>query len=106
MRLACMMASLLLCVTALAYPAVAQGQKDNPADKPAATEEEQAPKSIAESVSRNLGYAEAEFLGIAEAMPQDKYAFIPTAGKFDGVRSFAEQVKHVACAQVAFFNEF
>src|SRR5690349_17414364 len=55
MRLACMMASLLLCVTALAYPAVAQGQKHNPAGKPAATEEEQGPKSIAESVSRNLG---------------------------------------------------
>src|SRR5438045_826431 len=27
-----------------------------------------------------------------------KYAFIPTAGKFEGVRSFAEQVKHVHCA--------
>jgi hypothetical protein len=39
-------------------------------------------------------------------MPEDKYGFVPTAGKFDGVRSFAEQVKHVACAQFAFFNEF
>jgi uncharacterized damage-inducible protein DinB len=39
-------------------------------------------------------------------MPDNKYSFVPTAGKFDGVRSFAEQVKHVACAQFAFFNEF
>jgi len=39
-------------------------------------------------------------------MPQDKYSFVPTVGKFDDARSFGEQVKHVACAQFAFFNEF
>ena len=40
-------------------------------------------------------------------MPAEKYSYIPSApgGKFDGVRSFAEQVKHVACANFAFFNE-
>jgi uncharacterized damage-inducible protein DinB len=32
--------------------------------------------------------------------------FVPTDGKFDDVRSFGEQVKHVACNQFAFFNEF
>ena len=33
-------------------------------------------------------------------------SLIPTAGKFDGVRSFAEQVKRAACAQLRrFFNE-
>jgi hypothetical protein len=95
-----------LCLGVLTYPSTAQGQKNKPADKPAAAGEEQAPKSIAESVSRNLEYAEGDFLSIAEAMPEDKYSFIPTAGKFEGVRSFAEQVKHVACAQFAFFNEF
>ena len=76
------------------------------ADKCAADDEEQPPKSIGESVNCNLQYGETSFLAMAEAMPEDKYAFIPTAGKFDGVRSFAEQVKHVACAQFAFFNEF
>jgi hypothetical protein len=39
-------------------------------------------------------------------MPKNKYDYVPTAGKFDDVRSFGEQVKHVACAQFAFFNEF
>ena len=39
-------------------------------------------------------------------MPEDKYAFIPTNGKFEGVRSFGEQIKHVACGQFAFFNQF
>ena len=64
------------------------------------------PKSIAESVSGPLQFAEGNFLGVAEAMPEDKYSFIPKVGNFDGVRSFGEQVKHVACAQFAFFNEF
>jgi len=64
------------------------------------------PKSIAESVSFTLQFAEGNFLGIAEAMPEEKYGFIPTVGKFDDARTFGEQVKHVACAQFAFFNEF
>jgi len=64
------------------------------------------PKSIAESVSGTLQFAEGNFIGLAEAMPEDKYSYIPVVGKFDGVRSFGEQVKHVACAQFAFFNEF
>ncbi|MFY9980696.1 MAG: DinB family protein, partial [Candidatus Sulfotelmatobacter sp.] len=32
----------------------------------------------------------------AEAMPEDKYAFAPTNGEFKGVRTFAQQIKHVA----------
>jgi uncharacterized damage-inducible protein DinB len=64
------------------------------------------PKSIAESISATLQFAEGNFIGLAEAMPEDKYSYIPATGKFDGVRSFGEQVKHVACAQFAFFNEF
>ena len=64
------------------------------------------PTSIAESVSGPLQLAEGGLLSLAEAMPEDKYSFVPTAGKFDDARSFGEQVKHVACAQFAFFNEF
>jgi uncharacterized damage-inducible protein DinB len=63
-------------------------------------------KSIAESVSGTLQFAEGNFIGLAEAMPEDKYSYVPAVGKFGGVRSFGEQVKHVACAQFAFFNEF
>jgi uncharacterized damage-inducible protein DinB len=64
------------------------------------------PTTIADSVAETLKFAEGGFLGLAEAMPEDKYDYIPTAGKFDDARSFGEQVKHVACAQFAFFNEF
>ena len=78
-----------------------------PQSAPKSTAEQvEIPKSIAESVSSTLEFAEGDFLGIAEAMPEDKYSFVPTVGQFDGVRTFGEQVKHVACAQFAFFNEF
>jgi uncharacterized damage-inducible protein DinB len=71
-----------------------------------AARQNEVPQSVAESVSGTLRFAEGSFLALAEVMPEDKYSFIPTAGKFDDVRSFGEQVKHVACAQFAFFNEF
>ncbi len=72
---------------------------------PAAAQKDEIPKDIAESVSRSLEWTEGQFMAAAEAMPEDKYSFVPTAGNFEGVRSFAEQVKHVACANYAFFNE-
>jgi hypothetical protein len=34
----------------------------------------------------------------ADAMPQSKYSFAPSTGEFSGVRTFAEQVKHLAAA--------
>ena len=64
------------------------------------------PKTVADSVGGTLEFAEGNLLGVAEAMPENNYGYIPTAGKFDDARTFAEQVKHVACAQFAFFNEF
>ena len=78
-------------------------QKDTPKQ---AAQKDDIPKSIAESVSVPLQLVEGTFLGVAEAMPEEKYGFIPTAGKFEDARSFGEQVKHVACGQFAFFNEF
>jgi hypothetical protein len=63
------------------------------------------PKTIADSVGGTLGFAEAQFLSIVEAMPEAKFSFIPTVGNFTDARSFGEQVKHVACGQFAFFNE-
>src|SRR3984957_16776877 len=32
----------------------------------------------------------------ADAMPAEKYSFAPTAGEFAGVRTFAQQIKHLA----------
>jgi hypothetical protein len=39
---------------------------------------------------------EGEFVLAADAMPEDKYSYAPTNGEFKGVRTFAQQVKHVA----------
>ena len=52
---------------------------------------------------------EYQFMGVAKAMPAEKYDFKPMSGaipgsKFDGVRSFAEQVKHVAQANYYFYS--
>lgn len=66
---------------------------------------EDVPKTIADSVGWTLSWTEGQFLAAAEAMPEAKYSYIPTAGNFEGARSFGEQVKHVACANFAFFNE-
>jgi len=48
---------------------------------------------------------EQELVGLAEAMPEDKYGFVPTQGEFKTVRSFGEQVKHVAQANAYFFHD-
>src|SRR5579859_7861532 len=96
----------LLLMCGSAFSAVGKsGVRQNSATKKAAQPDD-TPKSIAESISGTLQFAEGNFLGLAEAMPEDKYSYIPTVGKFDDARSFGEQVKHVACAQFAFFNEF
>jgi uncharacterized damage-inducible protein DinB len=97
-------ALLAMCGIALS-PTGNSGTPQNSATEKAAQPDD-IPKSIAESVSGTLRFAEGNFVGLAEAMPEDKYSFVPAVGKFDGVRSFGEQVKHVACAQFAFFNEF
>jgi DinB superfamily len=42
--------------------------------------------------------AEKHVVPVAEAMPEDKYSFTPapSSGEFKGVRTFAQQVKHLA----------
>src|SRR5215475_2602878 len=37
-----------------------------------------------------------QIVSAAEAMPAVKYGFAPTDGEFQGVRSFGQQVKHLA----------
>jgi len=43
-----------------------------------------------------ISSAEKAIVPAADAMPEEKYSFAPTNGKFSGVRTFAEQVKHLA----------
>ena len=43
-----------------------------------------------------LDFQAKRVVDIAEAMPEDKYSFAPSGGEFSGVRTFAEQLKHMA----------
>jgi uncharacterized damage-inducible protein DinB len=85
------MARWLLALTwvTLAAPAAAQDRVD----------------PMAATVTQWFAMIERDFVRLADAMPADRYGFAPTSGEFKGVRTFAQQVKHVACANVAFFNE-
>jgi hypothetical protein len=51
---------------------------------------------LGQAFDKNLSGVEKEFVSLAEAMPANAYNFAPTAGEFKGVRTFAQQVKHVA----------
>jgi hypothetical protein len=40
--------------------------------------------------------AQTKIVSAADAMPADKYGFAPTDGEFKGVRTFGQEVKHLA----------
>jgi uncharacterized damage-inducible protein DinB len=44
-------------------------------------------------------------LPLALAMPEDKYAYAPTNGEFKGVRTFAQQLKHVGATNYMFASQ-
>jgi len=56
--------------------------------------------------------AERAIIGLAEAMPEEKYTFAPAAGlfaagqstEFKGVRTFAQQVAHVASSNYEYLQ--
>ena len=60
-----------------------------------------------------LNFFEGDFMGVAKAMPADKYGFAPAAAnfaasqgaKFDGVRTFAQEVSHVILANYYFASK-
>src|SRR5262245_57814650 len=60
---------------------------------------------MAAAVAERFSMIERDFVSLANAMPSEKYSFKPMDGAFKDVRTFGEQVKHVACGNFAFFNE-
>lgn len=55
-----------------------------------------------------LNLFEHEFMGVAKAMPAEKYGFAPASAngaKFEGVRTFAQQIAHVTEANYYFFSQ-
>ena len=96
-------------------PLVDQSAQPAPQPKKQPTAAEMSAKeTVAAAFLRNLEYEEYGLRSAAEAMPAEKYAWRPAPGDYGGVypgygpkelRTFAEQVKHVACANFAFSAE-
>jgi uncharacterized damage-inducible protein DinB len=61
-----------------------------------------AAKTPGDALNAILDIGSGEFTGAADALPEDKYSFAPTTGEFKGVRTFAQQVKHVAAVNYIF----
>lgn len=53
-------------------------------------------KSVMQVLDGAVTNMERDFVPAVEAMPEDKFGFAPADGEFKGVRTFGEQVKHVA----------
>jgi hypothetical protein len=73
-----------------------------------------AKETVASALLRGLDYEEYQLRSAAMAMPAEKYSWRPVAGNFGGVnpgygptemRTFGEQVKHVACANFGFSEQ-
>ncbi len=60
----------------------------------------------AQTYGKVLSIMEQQFVSAAEAMPEDKFNFAPPAslGEFKDVRTFAQQIKHVAESNYYFFG--
>lgn len=61
--------------------------------------------TVSQVLDHQLSGVEEEFVGAADAMPEDKYDFAPTDGEFKGVRTFTQQVKHVAAVNYLIFSD-
>jgi hypothetical protein len=89
----------VFCLLFLGISVSAMAQSGAPAKT--ASPAPQTPPTIALIVDREVSVIEREFVSAAEAMPEDKYNFAPVSlnipdSDFKGVRTFAQQVKHVA----------
>ena len=75
-----------VCACLLLLSGIALAQTAKPAE----------PRTVSQVLDRSVTNVENEFVPAADAMPEDKYSFAPTNGEFKGVRTFGDQVKHVA----------
>src|SRR6266567_2120353 len=91
-------AFMLMALGLFAGSMTARAQQTKPTAEP-----ESAP-TIASVMEVQLRIVESQFVPAAEAMPEDKYSFAPTNGEYKEVRTFAQQVKHVATANFVFYS--
>ncbi|HYL68022.1 MAG TPA: DinB family protein [Candidatus Limnocylindria bacterium] len=73
------------------------------ASTPQAQQSQQPPPTVASVVDREISNIEKQIVEVAEAMPESKFNFSPESlnipgADYKGVRTFAEQLKHVAAS--------
>lgn len=68
---------------------------------PAVSQNQPLPTTISQSVLFIWKDIEHDFIALAETMPEEKWNYKPIQGEFKGVRTFGEQIKHVACSNEA-----
>jgi len=93
-----------LLLAALIFALAGMGQRTQgaaAASTPPAQQSQQSSSSVASIVDREISTVEKQIVEAAEAMPEDKFNFSPESlnipgGEYQGVRTFAVQVKHVA----------
>ena len=56
------------------------------------------PQTVSQVLDFWVTSTEELLVPAADAMPEAKYSFAPSNGEFSGVRTFAEQIKHLAAA--------
>lgn len=104
---------LALCLVPAQAVEAQSAQQAEPPRQPTAAEMSKQ-ETVASAFLRGLQYREYEVRSAAEAMPEEKYGYRPAEGKFKNekpefgptqMRTFAQQVKHVACSNFAFAAE-
>jgi hypothetical protein len=92
---------------------LASAQEQPPQHRPTAAELSR-DETPGKAIMRTFEFQEYDVRSAAEAMPEDKWEFHPAPGVFKNekpefgpaeVRTFREQVKHVACSNFAFAAE-
>jgi uncharacterized damage-inducible protein DinB len=80
------------CIIALMFLLVGSSAAQKDAAKPLQQ------RTVAEALDSWITTAEQHVVPAVDAMPEDKYSFAPdrACGEFQGVRTFAQQVKHLA----------
>jgi DinB superfamily len=105
MRTMCTASLLGLWLLAVGGPLTAQEQKQPTAAELGKNE------TPGKAFTRFFGYQEYQFRSAAEAMPEEKWNYRPAPGLFKNEkpqfgpaeeRTFAEQLKHVACSNFSF----
>jgi uncharacterized damage-inducible protein DinB len=103
----CCLLAIALCISSSAIAQTSDSKPTadaKPAAQPAAQPTPMPPATIESVVDKQISGLEKEFVSAAEAMPAEKYNFAPTNGEFKGVRTFGQQVKHVAVANTIMWS--